>query len=161
MIHHYMFNEEILMSKKPRKNTELGSLDEYLEELNTLTDKLMSYATAEGPSWNTETCCLQALSNIFITPREVIVTADLPNIEPETIKVESINGNFIEITAKMKNKIQFTDLGICHRRGEFTFLRCQGRIDVEVDTEKMKVSCENGIFELRLPRKKIHEFQNE
>jgi HSP20 family molecular chaperone IbpA len=156
-----MFNEEMLMSKKPRKITELGSLDEYLEELNILTDKLMSYATSERPSWNTETCCLQALSNIFITPREVIVTADLPNIESETIKVESINGNTIEITAKMKKKVQFADLGIYHRQGEFTFLRCQGRLDVEVDTEKMKISCENGILELRLPRKKIHEFQNE
>jgi HSP20 family molecular chaperone IbpA len=156
-----MFREEILMSKKIKKNTHIGSLDEYLEELNMLTDKLMSYAAAEAPSWDTETCCLQALSNIFITPREVIVTADLPNIEPETIKVESINGNVIEITAKMKKKVQFADLGICHRQGEFLFLRCQGRIDVEVDTEKMKMSCENGILELRLPRKKIHEFQNE
>jgi HSP20 family molecular chaperone IbpA len=156
-----MFKREMLMSKKQRKNTELGSLDDYLEELNILTDKLMSYATSEGPSWNTETCCLQALSNIFITPREVIVTADLPYIEPETIKVESINENVIEITAKMKKKVQFADLGICHRQGEFLFLRCQGRIDVEVDTEKMKISCENGILELRLPRKKIHEFQSE
>jgi HSP20 family molecular chaperone IbpA len=121
----------------------------------------MNYATTEAPSWNTETCCLQALSNIFITPREVIVTADLPNIEPKTIKVESVNGNVIEITAKMKKKVQFADLGICHRQGEFTFLRCQGRIDVEVDTGKMKMSCENGILELRLPRKKIHEILNE
>ena len=142
-----------MMSEKRKKHS-TDTLEEYLEELKTVTDKLMGYSSTEGPNWNTQTCCLHALSNVFITPREVIVTADLPNIEPETIKVEALDGNVIEITAKMKEKVRFADLGICHRQGEFSFLRCQYRLDVAVAIERMKFSCEKGILEVRLPRKK-------
>jgi HSP20 family molecular chaperone IbpA len=135
----------------------LDTLIEYLEELKMLTDKLMEFASPEGPSWNIETCCLHALSNIFITPKEVIITADLPNIEPETVKVEVINENLIEITAEMKEKMRFTDLGISHREGEFSFLWCQGRVQEPIDIEKMRISCEKGILEVRFPRKKLHK----
>jgi HSP20 family molecular chaperone IbpA len=85
----------------------------------------------------------------------------LPNVEPETIKVEAINENIIEITAKMKEKVRFADFGICHRKGEFSFLRCQGRLDVAVIVEKMKISCEKGILEVRFPRKKIQIMEKE
>ena len=144
---------------KSRKKPSDDTLEEYLQEIKELTDKIMGLATSEDPSWNTQTCCLQALSNVFITPKEVVVTADLPNIEPETIKVEAVGENIIEITAKMKEKVRFADFGICHREGEFSFLRCQGRLDVAVVVERMKISCEKGMLEVRLPRKTIQRME--
>ena len=144
------------MSEKQKKSSTFDAMEKYLEEIEALAEEVMASAFPKGPSWNTETCCLHALSNVFITPREVIVTADLPNIEPETIKVEAVNENLIEITAKMKKKVRFEDLGICHRKGEFSFLRCQGRLHVAIDAEKMEISHEGGILEVRLPRKKVH-----
>ena len=137
-----------------RKKQSTDTVEEYLQQINELTDKILGYSSSEGPNWNIETCCLQALSNIFITPREVIITADLPNIKPETLKVDVLDEKLIEITAKMKEKVRFADLGICHRQGEFSFLRCQYRLDVAVAIERMKFSCEKGILEVRLPRKK-------
>jgi HSP20 family molecular chaperone IbpA len=142
------------MSEKQRKRSIFDVMNEYMEEFETLADELMEYAFPEGPSWNTETCCLHALSNVSITSREVIVTADMPNIETETVKVEAVDENTIEITAKMKKKVRFADLGIYHRQGEFSFLRCQGRVHVAFDAEKMKISCKGGILEVRFPRKK-------
>ncbi len=142
------------MSEKREKLSTFDMMEKYLEEIEALADEFMASAFSEGPSWNTETCCLQALSNVFITSREVIVTADLPNIEPETVKVEAVDENLIEITAKMKKKVRFADLGIYHRQGEFSFLRCQGRVHVAFDAEKMKISCKGGILEVRFPRKK-------
>jgi len=142
------------MSEKREKLSTFDMMEKYLEEIEALADEFMASAFSEGPSWNTETCCLQALSNVFITSREVIVTADLPNIEPETVKVEAVDENLIEITAKMKKKMRFADLGIYHRQGEFSFLRCQGRVHVAFDAEKMKISCKGGILEVRFPRKK-------
>ena len=147
------------MSKKKEKSLSFDAMEKYLEEIEALAEEVMSSAFPEGPSWNTETCCLQALSNVFITPIEVIVTADLPNIEPETVKVEAVNENVIEITAKMKKKVRFADLGICHRQGEFSFLRCQDRLHVAIDVEKMGVSNEGGILEVRFPRKKIQKIE--
>jgi HSP20 family molecular chaperone IbpA len=142
------------MSEKQRKHSILDVMNEYMEEFETLADELMESSFPESPSWNTKTCCLHALSNVSITPRQVIITADLPNIEPETVKVEAVDKNFIEITAKMKKKVRFADLGIYHRQGEFSSLRCQDRIHVAFDAEKMKISCKGGILEVRFPRKK-------
>ena len=144
------------MSKKQEKSLSFDAMEKYLEEIEALAEEVMSSAFPEDPSWNTKTCCLKALSNIFITPKEVIVTADLPNIEPETVKVETVNENVIEITAKMKKKMRFEDLGICHRKGEFSFLRCEDRVHVAIDSKKMKISNEGGILEVRFPRKKVH-----
>ena len=139
---------------EPRRKQSIDTFEEYLKQIKELTNKILEYPFYEGPNWDIETCCLQALSNIFITPREVIITADLPNIKPETIKVDVLDENVIEITAKMKEKVRFADLGICHRQGEFSYLRCQGRLGVAVVIERMKISCEKGILEVRLPRKK-------
>jgi HSP20 family molecular chaperone IbpA len=149
------------MSEKQRKRSIFDMMNEYMEEFETLADELMESTFPEGPSWNTETCCLQALSNVFITPREVIVTADLPNIEPETVKVEAVDENLIAITAKMKKKVRFADLGVYHRQGEFSSLRCQSRVHVAIDVEKMKISCKGGILEVRFPRKKRYEIKVE
>jgi HSP20 family molecular chaperone IbpA len=142
------------MSEKREKSSSFDAMEKYLEEIGALAEEVMACAFPEGPSWNTKTCCLHALSNVFITPREVIVTADLPNIEPETVKVEAVNENLIEITAKMRKKVRFADLGIYHRQGEFSSLRCQDHIHVAFDAEKMKISCKGGILEVRFPRKK-------
>jgi HSP20 family molecular chaperone IbpA len=147
------------MFKKQEKSSSFDAMEKYLEEIEALAKEVMVSAFPEGPSWNTETCCLQALSNVFITPIEVIVTADLPNIEPETVKIEAVNENVIEITAKMKKKVRFEDLGICHRQGEFSLLRCQGRFHVAIDSEKMEISHEGGILEVRFPRKKVYEIE--
>lgn len=147
------------MSEKQKKLSTFDSMEEYLEEIEALANELMARAFPEGPSWNTETCCLNALSNVFITPREVIVTADLPNVELETVKVEVLNENQIDIIAKMKKKVSFSDLGICHRSGEFSSLHCQGRVNVGIDSEKMKISYKEGILEVRFPRKNIHEIE--
>jgi HSP20 family molecular chaperone IbpA len=147
------------MSEKQKKLSTFDSMEEYLKEIEALANELMATAFPEGPSWNTETCCLNALSNVFITPREVIVTADLPNVELETVKVEVLNENRIEIIAKMKKKVSFSDLGICHRSGEFSSLHCQGRVHVGIDSKKMKISYKEGILEVRFPRKNIHKIE--
>jgi len=139
--------------ERPKKGSSFEEVEEYLQKIEELAKEVMSTAFPESPSWNTETCCLHALSNVFITPREVIITADLPFIEPQTVQVNALDENHIEILAKMKKKVNFKDLGIFHRRGEFSFLRCQGRLQVAIITDKMQISCKDGILEVRFPRK--------
>ncbi len=145
------------MSEKQRRRSIFDVMGEYMEEFENLADELMESAFPEGPSWNCDTCCLHALCNVFITGREVIITADLPNIDPETVKVAVLDGNVIEITAEMKKKVRFSDLGIYHRQGEFSSLRCQVRIPTTVDTTQMKLSFQGGILEARFPRETRYE----
>jgi len=149
------------MSERHRRRSIFELMSEYMKEFETLADELMEPTFAERPSWNTESCCLEPLCNVFVTPKEVIITADLPNAEHESLKVEALSEDLIEITAKMKRKMRFGDFGITHREGEFSSLRCQPHIPVSVDTKQMKISLKRGILEIRFPRKRGYKIKVE
>ncbi len=148
------------MYERRRKRSIFDVMSEYMEEFEILADELME-SFVEHPSWNTETCCLEPLTNVFVTSTEVVITTDLPNTEHESVKVEALSEDLIEITAKMKRKMRFEDFGITHREGEFSLLRCQPRIPVPVDTKRMKISFKHGILEIRFPRKRGYEIKVE
>lgn len=147
------------MPERRRKHSVFDIMREYMEDFDPIADEIMEGAFASRPSWNTESCCLEPLCNIFVTPEEVLITADLPNAKHESLKVEALSEDRIEITAKMKRKMRFNDFGITHREGEFSFLRCQNRIPVPIDTKRMKISFAHGILELRFPRRKGNEIK--
>lgn len=148
------------MSTKRRRDL-FELMRNYFEDWETFADELLQSARMERPSWDIESCCLEPLCNVFVSAGEVVVTADLPNINPKTIKVEVANANMIEIKASMKRKIRFHDFGITHREGEFTSFRCNVHIPVPVNTKKMKTQFKHGILEVRLPRKKHYRIKVE
>jgi HSP20 family protein len=149
------------MHERRRKRSIFDLMSEYMEELEAVADKLTESPFAEHPSWNTESCCLEPLCNVFVTPDDVVITADLPNAENESVKVEAVSEDLIEITAEMKRKMRFDDFGITHREGEFSSLRCQPHIPVPVYTKRMKISFKHGILEIRFPRKRGYEIKVE
>ena len=144
------------MSKRRRRSI-FEVMNEYMEDFRTWAEEMIESAVAERPSWDIRSCCLEPLCNVFITVDEAIVTADLPNTDPKSIKVELVSENSVEIRAKMKRRLRFDDFGITHRRGEFSSFRCQVRIPVPVDTEQMKISFKRGVLEVHLPRKRGYE----
>lgn len=133
----------------------------YFKDWETFADELLESAIMEHPSWDIETCCLEPLCNVFVSADEVVVTADLPSIDPKTIRVEAVDANTIEIKASMRRKIGFHEFGITHREGEFTSFRCQTHIPVHVNVKKMKTQFKRGILEVRLPRKKGYRIKVE
>jgi len=146
------------MSKRRRRSI-FEVMNEYMEDFRTWTEEII--ASAERPSWDIRSCCLEPLCNVFITVDEAIVTADLPNTDPKSIKVEAVSEDSVEIRAKMKRTLRFDDFGITHRRGEFSSFRCQVRIPVPVDMEQMKNDFKRGVLEVHLPRKKGYEIKIE
>jgi HSP20 family molecular chaperone IbpA len=132
-----------------------------MEEFEAVADQLMDSTFAEHPSWNTDSCCLEPLCNVFVTPHEVVITADLPNADHKSVKVKELSGDLIEITAEMKRKMRFDDFGITHREGEFSSLRCHPHIPVPIDTKLTKISFKQGILEIRFPRKRGYEIKVE
>jgi HSP20 family protein len=143
------------MNQEKEKHTTLDRIEKYLIEFEALSNEIKAITFPEKPSWNIENCCLYALSNVNTTPNEVIITADLPNVELKTVKVEVTDGNLIKITAKMKKKMKFTDFGIFHRNGEFSSLSCIDRVNETVDSKKLEISYKNGILEVRMPKKQV------
>lgn len=149
------------MSTRRRRRSIFEIMREHVEELESFADELIESAFVERPSWDLQSCCLEPLCSVFVSTDEVIVTADLPNIDPKNIKVEAVGEDLIEITAKMKRKIHFEDFGITHRQGEFSAFRCQTRIPVPVNMKQMKTQFKRGILEVHLPRKKDYKIRVE
>ncbi|MCD6529772.1 Hsp20/alpha crystallin family protein [Candidatus Bathyarchaeota archaeon] len=133
---------------------------EYMEELERRTDELLR-EMFEKPSWDLETRSLEPLFNISVTPEEVVVTADMPYVDPETVEIEKLDEDLIEVSAKMRVKVTFRDLGIRHREGEFSCFRCRVPLPVPVDVGKARIRVRRGILEIRLPRRRGYRIEVE
>jgi len=149
------------MSTERKKRSIFEIIREHVEDLEAFADRLMESAFVERPSWDLQSCCLEPLCSVFVSVDEVVVTADLPNIDPRNIKVEAVAEDLIEIAAKMKRKLHFEDFGVTHRQGEFSAFRCQTRIPVPVNIKQMKTQFKRGILEVHLPRKKGYRIKIE
>jgi len=146
------------MSSRRRRRSIFELIHEYMEEMESLAEELLP---TEQPTWDIQAHTIEPLCNVFVAPDEVIVTADLPFSEPDSIKVEPIDRKTLEISAKMKRRVCCDDLGIFHQTGEFSTFNCQTRIPVPVDLGRRKAKFKKGILEIRLPRKKGYEIKVE
>jgi len=144
----------LMAETRRRRRSILDLISDYLAELETLSEELGEVAMVERPSWDLRLCCIEPLCSVFVAADAVVVTADLPNTNPDTIRVEQVNRDTLEIRAEMRRKIRFNEFGITHRQGEFQFFRCQTYIPVPVEVKRLKTKFKRGILEVHLPRKK-------
>jgi HSP20 family molecular chaperone IbpA len=127
-------------------------IDEYFADFDRWAEGFREVFT-ERPSWNLRNGSIEPLRDMMITPKEVLVTVDLPFTSKSTVRVEPVGGNALEITAKMKRKIRLDDLGIAYCRGEFQKFHSHLLIPVSVNIKKMDVKYKKGILEIHIPRK--------
>ena len=149
-----------MAENRRRRRSLFDLISDYVEDFENLSEE-MERAFAERPSWDTRSCCIEPLCSVFVAADEVVVTADLPNTNPDTIKVEPVTKDLLEIRAEMKRKVSFEEFGITHRKGEFSFFRCQTHIPVAVDVKRMKTQFKRGILEVHLPRKRGYRIKVE
>jgi len=136
--------------RKRRSVSEI--IDEYFADFDRWAEGFKGDLT-ERPSWNLRNCSIEPLRDMMITPKEVLVTVDLPFTTKSTVKIEPVGSNSLEVTAKMNRKIRLDDLGITYCRGEFQKFHSQMLIPVSVNMKKMRVQYKKGILEIHLPRK--------
>ncbi|MBS7606501.1 MAG: Hsp20/alpha crystallin family protein [Candidatus Bathyarchaeia archaeon] len=143
-----------------RRRSIFDLMREYMEEIENLADEMFE-RLMERPSWDVTSQSLEPLCDILVSSDKVIVTADLPKVDPESIRISGISDDLIEINAKMKVKVNFEDLGVTHRRGEFTCFSCRVPLPVPVDISRAKARFRKGILEIILPRKVGYEIKVE
>jgi len=131
-----------------------------MEELEEIAEEMFD-RFLERPSWDINAHSLEPLFDVSVSSDKVIVTADLPKVDPENIRISRISDDIIEITAKMRVKINFEDLGVTHRKGEFSYFSCRVPLPVPVDTSRAKARFKRGILEITLPRKRGYEIKVE
>jgi len=143
-----------------RRRSIFDLMREYMEEIEDLADEMFE-RLMERPSWDVGSQSLEPLCDVLVRSDRVIVTADLPKVDPDSIRISGISDDMIEITARMRVKVNFEDLGVTHRRGEFTCFSCRVPLPVPVDINKAKASFKRGILEVILPRKMGYEIRVE
>jgi HSP20 family molecular chaperone IbpA len=130
-------------------------LDDYFRDLEKELEGWRE-AFAERPSWNLKAGTMEPLRDMRITPTEVVVTVDLPLTNPGTMQVKPSDENMLEISAEMKRKVKFKEMGITHQKGEFQRFHCHTRVPVPVKMDEMKIRFKKGMLEIHLPRKHRH-----
>ena len=143
-----------------RRRSIFDIVREYMEEIEEIADEMFE-RFMERPSWDISTQSLEPLCDVTVKPDVVVVTADMPKADPESIKITGISDDLIEINAKMRVKINFEDFGVTHRRGEFTCFSCRVPLPVPVDVKRAKARYRKGILEITLPRKRGYEIKIE
>ena len=127
-------------------------LDDYFRDLERELEGWRE-AFAERPSWNLKAGTMEPLRDMRITPTEVVMTVDLPLTNSRTMQVKPSDENMLEISAEMKRKVQFKEMGITHQKGEFQRFHFHTRVPVPVKMDEMKIKFKKGMLEIHLPRK--------
>lgn len=140
------------MAIKKRRST-ADAFDSHFEDLEREFEEWRN-RSIERPSWNQKMSTIEPLRDMVITPIEVILTVDLPLTKENTLQVKPLGGNMLEISAQMKRKMTFKEMGITHQKAEFERFLFHSHIPVPVQTSKMKIHFKKGMLEVHLPRKR-------
>ena len=113
-----------------------------------------SVSAVHGSGWNVAAACIEPLYNLSVTANEVVLTVDLPFVNPKRVRLECPSDDILEIYAGTSRKITFKELGVKHRHGEFTCYHVRVRVPVSVNEKKMTSKLKRGMLEVHVPRLK-------
>jgi HSP20 family molecular chaperone IbpA len=132
------------MSRERRKHP-YDVVDEYFKRIEYL------FESPFASGWNEAVQSIEPLYNIAVGSTEVIVTVDLPYVDPQQVTIKIPTNDTIEINANTRRQITFADLGVRHRGGQFKCYRARIHMPVPVEsgmTSKLK----RGLLQIHLPR---------
>jgi HSP20 family molecular chaperone IbpA len=121
-------------------------MDEYFKRAELMVER------AFVSSWNETAESIEPLYNITVGSGEVIVTMDLPYVNPEEVTLKLPADDVIEVYANTKRRITFADMGVRHRRGQFKSYHTRIHMPVPVVESGITSKFKRGVLEIRLPR---------
>ncbi len=90
------------------------------------------------------------------TDKEIIVTAEIPGVEKENIKV-NVYDNTLEISASISKEEEEKREGFIRKERRLGKFYRAITLPCEVLAEKAKATYKNGVLEIRLPKAKVEE----
>ncbi len=114
-----------------------------LERLHREMDRLFNVHAAEAETY--------PAVNIWSSNDEVVVTAELPGVEPKDIDI-AVSGNQLTLKGERKAAEMAQDV-VCHRceRGMGSFMRTIS-LPFDVEADKVCATSKNGVLTIKLPR---------
>ncbi|MFX1449506.1 MAG: Hsp20/alpha crystallin family protein [Promethearchaeota archaeon] len=140
-------NEDMKIIK--RRRTIFDVYDDFFENMERRFRDLFSLHSLT-PSWDDELCCLQPLIDYKITKDEIILTADLPNVDKSNIEINATDDS-IEIEAKMNSEIKFEKWGTKSFQKTFQYFHKSLKLPVKINTDDIKANFKKGILQINAP----------
>ncbi len=137
-----------------RRRREFSSMSELLDEVDEFMERMIEHFFWERPGWNTSESSLEPLSNVFVTTDNVSIVVDVPYAEAGSIKLEGKGEDSILLTAKLRRRICFEDLGIDCRTGTFSTYKAEIKVPEDIDLDRVELKNRGNILFIVIPRKK-------
>lgn len=139
------------MALIPFRSTE--SLPQRLGTLQQEMSDLLTSAFGELPAWSTRPVDFIPTVDISENENDIIVTAEMPGVERENVRVE-VERDLLSLRGEKREESKKENGGrVVHREMRYgSFLR-RFTLPCEVDADKTQAKMENGVLKLRLPKK--------
>ena len=108
------------------------------------------YGLERTPVWEGE--YREPLIDIVDADDEVIITAELPGMRKEDVEL-TISDNVLTISAKREEEKSEEKENYLYRERVYSGFQRSIRLPVEVDEERAEAKFNNGVLEVRIPKK--------
>jgi len=140
-----------------RRRRELEWIRELLEEMDEFAEHMIERFFWEHPGWDTSEACLEPLSNVFVTNENVNIVVDMPFVDTESIDLRTTGEDSVLLTAKLRKRIGFRDLGVNCRTGTFRTYRTEIRVPPDIELNRAKLENRGNILFIVIPRKRSRQ----
>jgi HSP20 family protein len=103
---------------------------------------------------------IEPYTDIMETDKEVILTADMPGLKKEDIKI-NVTADSIQISAETEKEEKEEKEGYLRRERSYGRYYRSYSLPSAVDPEKVKATYKNGVLEVRLPKTEAKKGKSE
>jgi len=125
--------------------------DEIQDEINRVFDSFWSRTPALREDWDFPERAWSPNVDIEETDKEIIVTAELPGMSKEGIKVD-IQDNTLTISGEKKQEKEAKERNYYRLERRYGSFQRSFMIPAEIDRDKVKASYRNGVLKVVLPK---------
>lgn len=127
-------------------------IEEYMDRLEKIVGDYLA-EVEERRLWHPSSEAIEPLANVYVEPREVVITVDIPCADSESARIRFVDENTVEIEANLQRMLDFSSLRVTHRSGRFKKYYVRIDLPVPVDPSRVSVACYRNVLEIRAPRK--------
>jgi len=135
-----------------RRRSIFDIIEEYMERMEETIERYLE-GFEERRLWHPSSETIEPLANVYVEPREVVITVDIPCADRDGINVRFIDENTVEIEARLQRTLDFQSFKIMHRSGRFTKHYVRVDLPVPVEPNRAVITCYRNILEVRIPRR--------
>jgi HSP20 family protein len=129
---------------RPLWDTRFPSLRDEMDKMFEEFFEKVRFPSAQEHSWT------PAL-DVYETIKEVIITADVPGIDPKDVAVSIMEGS-LTIKGERKRDPDLKDEELYRAEREFGMFQRMIQLPAEVSPDKAKASYNNGVLKIMIPK---------